>query len=264
MKCSLYSLVLLTSLSDLSGQVSSTTEGNRPKPEFEVASVRVNKTGTAGHRLEANIVAWKSEHNPFRFRAINTTLQMLACNAFGVQPFQLIDRPDWFDSNAYDVEAESGRPSTLDQQMLMLQALLADRFQLKVHFEDRLREVYFLTLGNSGTKVREIKEPDNRPSAAPTRGSVLWMGTADSFAQYLSFQFSSPLFAGSQGLPVVDRTGLRGTYDFGFHMPDSHDKDQWEGLRSAVESQLGLQLKRNKAPMRILVIDHVDAQPSEN
>jgi uncharacterized protein (TIGR03435 family) len=114
-----------------------------PKLAFEVASVRVNKAGTVGHRLEANISAWKADHNPLRFRAINTTLQMMVCKAFGVQPFQLISKPDWFDSNAYDVEAESPRPSSIDQQMLMLQVLLAERFQLKVHFEDRLREVYF-------------------------------------------------------------------------------------------------------------------------
>jgi uncharacterized protein (TIGR03435 family) len=189
---------------------------------------------------------------------------MLVCNAFGVQPFQLIDRPDWFDSNAYDVEAESGRPSTLDQQMLMLQVLLAERFQLKVHFEDQVREVYFLTVGGRGAKLREIKEADIRPPAASARSILWWMGTADSFAKYLSFQFSTSVYGGAQGLPVVDQTGLPGTYDFGLHLPESGDKDKSEGLRDSLESQLGLQLKRNKAPMRVLVIDHVDAQPSEN
>lgn len=179
--------------------------------------------------------------------------------------------PDWIDSDAdrYEVlakiddasfaamkampDAERGR-----QINLMEQALLADRFKLKVHFETRQMPVYALVVAKSGPKMAAAK-PDER---------ALLTGTGDGTSNVLTGQavtvsqlVSSPLLR-PEGRMVVDRTGLLGKYDFTLKSATGVDADG-PSLFTAMEEQLGLKLVSEKAPVEVIVVDSIE-RPDEN
>jgi bla regulator protein BlaR1 len=149
--------------------------------------------------------------------------------------------------------AERGR-----QTELMEQSLLADRFHLKVHFETRDLPVYTLTLAKGGPKLTPSK---------PGESSLL-TGVGDGQTNVLTAQaitmaqlIRSPLLR-PDGRMVIDRTGLTGAYDFTLKSSMDAGTDG-PSLFTAVKEQLGLQLVSTKAPLEVIVIDHID-RPDAN
>jgi uncharacterized protein (TIGR03435 family) len=181
--------------------------------------------------------------------------------------YQISGGPTWMDSDSerFDIVANAPGESTPtgDEVRLMLQTLLADRFQLKLHRETKDRPVYALIVAKNGLKLKE-SAPDKEFSSTfgGNRTSQLTMSkaTMEQFAVQLS----------NSGLerPVLDKTGLAGHYDItlnwipefaGPPAPDSNGVNVF----TAVQEQLGLKLEPQKAPVEILVIDHAE-KPSEN
>jgi uncharacterized protein (TIGR03435 family) len=188
------------------------------------------------------------------------------------------------------VEARFENPNaTKDQQRLMMQALLADRFKLTVHFETRELPVLGLVLlkpGVLGPKllphekgpacdavptISAEKVPSFFPTECDTQamrnvgGHALMMGSRNSTMAVLAGSLNS---AGGLGKPVVDRTGLIGRYDFrlewtldepGSPAADGPDTTFLEALKD----QLGMKLEPIRAPVKVLVVDHLE-RPSEN
>jgi uncharacterized protein (TIGR03435 family) len=195
--------------------------------------------------------------------------------------------PKWVFSDRYAIEAKADGLPTKDQMRLMMQSLLAERFQLAVHFETQQTAVFALTLvkpGKPGLKLRPHSEgppcEDSPATAFPPqcyvqmltmKGSELRSGaratTMDQLAEAISAM-------GKLDRTVVDRTGVSGEVDYDFEFvrdvnpnePASANPppaDPGPTLLQAVREQLGLKLEPAKVPLWVLSIDHIE-RPSEN
>ena len=146
--------------------------------------------------------------------------------------------------------------------MKMLQTLLADRFKLVVHHEEKMRDAYVLEVRNNAPKL--AKGNGEGATTSNGRGHIVGTNhTMDRFAQVLSRQMD---------LPVVNRTGLEGTYNIDLQWtPDSARLARPEGgpvadgpsIFTAIQEQLGLRLRAAKVPVDVLVIDHAQ-KPDAN
>jgi uncharacterized protein (TIGR03435 family) len=257
-------------------------------PSFEVASVRQNASGSGREQV------W---HNDNSYRVANLSLSELIRNAWGAHASaQLTGGPesllsDHFDINTKISDADTKRLSTMQradsnrQVDLMMQDLLADRFGLKVHTETKELPVFVLTIAKSGMKFHaSVPVPSSTPGAPPephTSMNVRWSSksidlaatnqTIDTLISWLARQTEL------ESRPVLDKTGLSGTFDYSVQWtPESMsarskagdpaaaaDDPSGPSLFTALQDQLGLKLESQKAPVEILVIDHVEP-PSAN
>ena len=228
--------------------------------EFEVASVKTNKTG----QREGGITAIGGG----RFRATNIPLKILLATAYDVNFEQISGGPDWLDSERYDVEAKPDRLATTPQIHLMLQALLAQRFGLVLRRETREMPIFALVLDKGTSKMRVHDGPEVDFAIRPgDQGQVVCTGVSMSrFALFLSIRLRRT---------VVDKTGLAGVYDFELAWsPDEPQRDEGPGappqpdpsgtsIFTAVREQLGLKLVSERGPVEFPNITHVE-RPSEN
>ncbi len=123
------------------------------KPAFEVASIRPSKLTIVGGRVR---------RDPSQLSIVNLTLKEMIIYAWDVQPFQVLGEPPWADSDRFDVSAKPERAVQYHDVMLMMQSLLADRFQLTMHRETRGLPIYALVRarkdGKLGLGIVEAKE----------------------------------------------------------------------------------------------------------
>lgn len=224
--------------------------------------------------------------------------------AYKLEPWEaktaMADAPKWVRTDLYEIEARAEGNPTKDQMRLMVQSMLAERFKLAVHFDNREVPVFALTLvkpGRPGPKLRPHSEgppcPDlATPSVPPGKsdvfppncdtqqirvkpGNVTLMGSRNSSMQSLANAVrSAGSLSGEIDRAVVDRTGLQGTFDFTVEWngglsnpvpsgPDAPPDMPGTSFLDAVHEQLGLKLVTSRDQVRILVIDHVE-RPSEN
>jgi bla regulator protein BlaR1 len=198
--------------------------------------------------------------------------------------------PKWVSEDRFNIQAKAaqGNP-TKDQMRLMMQALLADRFKLAVHFETQESPVLALVLvkpGKLGPKLRLHSEgppcdAPPSPDVFPPKCYVMMMSmNTGRMPIGASRDTTMPLIAdalpsmGGLARPVVDRTGLSGKFDFTLEWapePDSIPRAPGEpvpdiqgpSFQAALREQLGLKLESAKAPLQVLIIDRVE-RPSEN
>jgi uncharacterized protein (TIGR03435 family) len=212
------------------------------------------------------------------FRTFNMNLNDMIAIAYGVHPKQVIGAPDWFAVDLYDVDGvpdTPGRPN-LKQMGILLQKLLADRCQLKLHHESRELSVYAITVAGGGPKMAISKAAPNDPQGFGFRGlgdlSVINMNMKD---------FAMGMQSAVTDKPVVDQTGLKDRYDFKLKWtpddsqfaqfrtalpitpPKTDDPNAPPSLYTAIQEQIGLKIEATKAPDDVIVIDHVE-KPSAN
>ncbi len=201
--------------------------------------------------------------------------------------------PAWINSDHYNINAKAeGNPSPEMMQGPMLQALLEERFKLKIRRETRSEPVYTLTVAKGGAKLQQAKEctPIDRTKplepvrprqkqycGSPRRSGIILSGgsniTFDSHGVSLD-EFSKSL-ASILGRPVVNKTGIAGEFDFELeflpdessagirlHLPHSDGADA-PSIFTALQEQLGLRLESTRGLGEFLVIDSVE-RPSEN
>jgi uncharacterized protein (TIGR03435 family) len=266
------------------------------KPQFEVASVKPNKLGGPPVRMGTEGGRFIAENYPlilvllFAYRSPAGTYLLRE---------HVIGGPSWIDSDRFDIEAkvEGGSRGVSSEQMLrMVQSLLQDRFQLRVHRETRQLPVYNLVIAKSGVKMKlaadqslphsddEDDQPGKEPSglirgetavAYTPSGEMVLEGMAVPVTPNSTIRRShslpprslTTLLQGSLGRPVIDKTGLKGLFDFRFQFVRqalSPNPDvSGPSIFTAIEEQLGLKLESAKGPVEVLVIDHVE-RPSEN
>jgi uncharacterized protein (TIGR03435 family) len=206
-----------------------------------------------------------------RVRAVNETMNDLISFSYGIHIRQIAGGPPWFASDRFFIEGvpdAAGQPN-LKQFRSMMQKLLADRFNLKFHYEQRELSVYALTVGKAGPKMtRSLGNPEGPPDDEFSRSA--WMKetntTMAEFTKALQYVLDRP---------VVDHTGLTGRWDFrvqwtpdesqfgGMVPSSSGNPNAAPGLFTAIQEQVGLKLELVKAPADVLVIDHVE-KPSAN
>jgi len=223
-------------------------------PAFDAASVKLNP---AGYGPSAR---WKD--SPGRLHCTDVPLKWVIMRAYKVQDSQ-ISGPGWLDSEGYDID--STFPADAGRQPTMLQTLLAERFKLALHHETKERPVYLLRVSKGGPKLHEVQDVAGG-FQMKTDGPMRHMGSKTSMARLAGF------LSDQLRMPVVDQTDLKGTFDIAldFTLDDSapHNgtdlREAMAPIRTAVETQLGLQLELKKQPMEILVVDHVERVPVEN
>src|SRR5580658_7671377 len=244
-----------------------------PRPafnEFEVATIK-----PAADEQSGAFIRMQSAH---RFHVKNYSLKSLVGAAYNLTPRAISGGPAWAVSDHYDILA--GTPGeiqpNLDEQMSMLRKLLADRFKLTFHRDQKEFSIYALSITKNGPKLKESTAP---PEKLPELVSVVFPDRVLLPARNTTMaEFASHLMnRGVLDRPVVDKTGLSGKYDFELEWAD--DETQFGGkLRkrasaedgsdkpdffAAVQQQLGLRLDATKGLVDVLIIDQVE-RPSEN
>lgn len=270
-------------------------------PVFEVASVKpsiADRTAAATKRSWGDVTG--------RVTLVHIPLQYLLLQVYDLQPNQL-SGPTWLESEFFDIFAVVPAGAPKKQIPLMFQALLAERFKLKFHRETQVAQVYALVVGKGGPKLKESMPDDTdvAPSMKLTgngeKTSISGTDTGPFGRAKLTFangfvhgEFASITMRAlaeflSQGgkfdLPVVDMTGLRGSYQVpldysmsemslatGRQPADQVNADQpvpkasdpsGVSLRESLQ-KLGLKLERRRLPNEKFVIDHVERTPTPN
>jgi uncharacterized protein (TIGR03435 family) len=222
---------------------------------FEVASIKP-------HPEPITFSSDPSVHG-MRVTATASTLHDLITTAYHVRYDQISSGPSWAESDHFDIsaKAEGEGALTMEQARPMLQALLADRFQLKIHLETREVAMYALVIRKTGAKLQQSAPADESKSGITANSSGMHLtvskGTMAQLALWLS--------GNGAGRPVMDKTGLIGSYTYELtwvNGPPGPD-DQTPSLFTALQEQLGLRLEATKGPSQIVVIDHAE-KPSAN
>ena len=219
---------------------------------FAVASVKENKSGALGQNAEST---------PGRFSARNAPLRGLIMDAYEIdQRIQLTGGPGWIETARWDIEGKADEKVDRPTVHRMLQALLAERFNLVVHHETKEMPVYFLVVAKGGPKLRDLKSANDRTPAPDTR-------LVGSRGAFIGFTLGLTRMLGRI---VIDKTGITGSYDMRLELPTEDYPPVTAGnaqmpasatagaaVLAAIEPQLGLKLESGKAAVDVLVIDSV-------
>jgi uncharacterized protein (TIGR03435 family) len=230
-------------------------------PAFEAASVKLNE-GSAPY----------FNAGPGQFEMRNYPLKIFILMAYGVNNYSF-SGPDWLDSVKVDVVAKlpasaAGWSPAERPRMtgVLLQGLLAERFKLKVHREEKVIPGYELVVAPGGPKMRRVEATQARGVAVP--GSIT--------AQSIPIAQIVASVASTLGRPVKNMTGLSGYYEFnlkwsledtmlaGAENTSVAPGDRPPSIFTALQEQIGLRLKPQQFPMQIVVVDHVERVPTEN
>jgi uncharacterized protein (TIGR03435 family) len=229
---------------------------------FEVASVKE-------HPDPAHVIGITT--SGLRLEAQAEMVRGLIMWAYDLKNYQVISPPavlSGIGDTMYDIaaKAEGETPPTKAVFRQMLQGLLADRFKLQVHWENRERPVYELVVGKSGPKLKQ-----SAPDATP--GGRLQVNGRNYEVTRTKATISDVVDAISNAFldrPVVDKTGLEGTYDIKLvYTPSTRANAGGEpgpddiSVFTAVQDQLGLKLEARTASVRTMVVDRVE-RPSGN
>jgi len=286
---------------------------NEPKLSFEVATVKPAPPLNGGP-VAIGMRGGPGTNDPGRVTYNGVPLILLLQNAYGVKRYQ-ISGPSWLDTERFDIVAKVPDGATKEQFNIMLQNLLVERFGIAFHRETKEFPLYELSVAKNGPKLKpaapapagvsetatgEKQGPppigkDGIPQLPAGRPNAIMMmrpGQMRIVATMQPLQRLADMLGNQLGSPVIDKTGLRGNYDFklefavepGQGLPGlppppppppggdagpakggfASDPSDAPSLFNAVQEQLGLKLEKRKGPLEVLVIDHAEKTPSEN
>lgn len=226
---------------------------------------------------------------PDGFKCEGTTLRGLISNAYVVTGSSvkgmIVGGPAWIATQAFDVQVKVDPPTVArwsklseeaedEERRSVLRELLVDRFQLKLHREQREMPAFALTVVKSGSKLQPPVEETNLPADVP-KSRINFYGRGYMQGHFATLGNLSRSLAGEPeiaGRPVIDKTGLTGQYDFTLHWASfdpgsaaapTDPGEQWPALFTALEEQLGLKPQPEKDQIEVIVVDSVE-KPSEN
>ncbi len=248
------------------GQSADTPPKADAPPKFDVADVHVSAKSPNANQSGGFLRAG-------RYEIRKGTMVDLVRLAYGVDGDKVLSGPAWLDTDRFDIIAKAPQSTPPDTLKLMLQALLADRFKLVVHPDTKPMSVFVLSLGKGKPKIKESEgqgspgcqgQPQNpQPGVIPYAIVACRNMTMETFAQNLR-----GMAGGYLNNPVVDQTGLKGSWDIDI---------KWTGrgqlaaagadgisIFDAVDKQLGLKLEPQKVPMPVIVVDSVNQKPTDN
>jgi uncharacterized protein (TIGR03435 family) len=215
-------------------------------PAFEAATIKPSKDqpGHSGSHSRTGMIVLTGQ-----------TLKGLICAAYQVKDFQVSGGPKWMDDDRFDVNAKAEGAADGTQLKSMLQNLLADRFQLVFHHEQKIGPAYALVLSKSGLKIKPVEGATGSNSHGG-KGQLTVTGmTMPRLADLLTRELKTP---------VVDLAETTGAYDFKLEWSIEGDaNDAQSALFAALQQQLGLKLESRKLPIDLIVVDRAE-KPSEN
>jgi len=252
---------------------------------FDVASVKANNSGPAGTKIN---------FQGNRMNLVNVPLRAIIQLAYGIsQPTRLVV-PNWVSVERFDIVATADESLSLERRRVLMQALLADRFQMVAHTETREQSAFGLVLARSDGRLGpsllhstavcsnrplggDAEPPTDSPTDQPrvvcgvrpgTPGKVVLVGVP---INLVASALSVPM-----GRTVFDKTGLTGLYDVelsfapevqqtpGAPPADAATVDESRpSILSAIQDQLGLKLNSEKEKIDVLVVDRIE-HPTEN
>src|SRR5262245_17424949 len=270
------------------------------RPAFEVASIRPS------YNAPSQAVSAAGSTSGTQFRIAGLTIRDYISMGYSVKLNQ-ISGPDWITTERFDIAATLPEGSRPDQVPSMMQTLLEDRFELKTHREKKEFPVYALRVSSGGLKMTEVpsdpgieqsdsKTPETFTRQGSGRGIFLDLGQGSSFnfannrfeAKKLTMASLAGMVERFLDRPVIDLTGLNGSYDVAFDLspedyrvmliraataaglvmsPDSlrmldaspAPASLFDGL-----AKFGLKLEGHRAPLDVLVVDSIRRTPTEN
>lgn len=262
-----------------------------PKLAFDVASVKQNKTGDpAPHSNSPLGPGTVFVQTGGYFKATDLPLATYVYFAYKIQGGEgkalQSQLPDWVNTENYDIEARTSKPNvTKDEMRLMMRSLLAERFKFTIHTETKQEPVLAMTLikpGKTGPGLQPHPANSCKTDPLPRGGEMLgkfpalcggFLSLAPSARTLQSVggrDITMPFIAngltwmGQSDRPVIDRTGLTGTWDFALEWapdppPGQAPTDEPSGATffQAVKEQLGIKLESQKAPLDVLVVEHI-------
>ena len=250
----------VVSLTDVSAQ--------SPVPAFEVASVRPNNSDdppSLGLPPGGAVVA------------TNVPLQNIIVNAYGVPPFRVVGAPDWIERERFDITAKPPAGSDPGQVLLMMRALLAERFKLRVHRETSEQPIYALVVARTDGRLGPNLKPASTDCSAADKASGPLPPSPDSPCAGLMGVGPTGGTIVSNGQPlrrltsalsmavsrtVIDGTGLEGPFDVRLRWSADVNVGPAQGdtpsIFTALLEQLGLKLEPGRGPVDVLVIDSVE------
>ncbi len=222
---------------------------------FEVASVKPARPDAAGMLRGGPGTA-----DPEAFTIESFALKdLITYFSFHLRAFQ-VSGPAWIENTRYDIAAKVAPGATKEQRDLMMQNLLVERFRLKFHYEEKTHAAYDLVVDKRGFKLKPpTRETDvgevNRQNAAMTgQKAMISMYAVDGGRGFYAIaatvnEFRGVLESQLDGVPVLDKTGIRGTYNFRIqYVPGNGATDSsLPSLFTAVEECCGLKLQPVKA-----------------
>jgi uncharacterized protein (TIGR03435 family) len=266
------------------------TLAQAPAPRFQIVAIKPVAAAEMGNGSFHGMGAV----DPTRWRAQALTLSPLVASAYGI-PWAAFNRalglPDWALKTAYDIDAVLPPHTRRAQVPLMVRAMLADRFKMEAHLETRpLRAVALrvakrgaqlipdpacgradlpLTInaalaGNSRQALRFGRAPTAAPACGEARRTVQGGMIEIRFRGMSMAQLAD--YAATSNLPVIDATGLKGTFDFSVRYPAISGPNAADAQAQAYFNQLGLILNRQrtaKLPVPVVVVDRI-APPTPN
>ena len=262
---SLTFVLLATTLISADAQTTQTAQPAAP-PAFDVASIRPH---TPLPHERSHIYSSSNDGN---FRTMNVSLKALIQYAFDMPESRIIDAPAWTSSQPFDIEAKSDDavaqrlhdlPSDQAKpiKLVMIQSLLADRFGLKTHREQRQLPIYELVAAKTGSKLTPTKSD----------GLTINHGPDHFNGQGITLPLIAQELSRDAGRVIIDKSGITGRFDIDLRwQPDDAPPVRLNGeetslpsLFTALQEQLGLHLEAAKGPVEVLVIDDVHP-PSSN
>ena len=237
-------------------------------PKFDVLTVKPSRPdeGRGGPRFSGHETMWTA-----------FTVETIIGLGYGLHPSQLVNEPDWFKTDRWDVVGipdTEGRPSPAQFDELS-HDLLATRFGMKFHMEQRELSAYVITVAKGGPKLLPT-------ASGPNDSGQIRAGYGDATIHNMTVaNFGKWFQTDVLDRPVIDRTGLTGFYDFSLKWtPDEsqflqrgpnraqmtsvpEDMSQEPALNEAAQQQLGLKIERMKTMVPVMVIDHAE-KPGAN
>lgn len=226
-------------------------------PAFEAADVHVSPAGSTpgggflpGGRIE--------------FRAM--TLLRLIVQAYSVRPDAVVSTTSWLDTDRFDVVAKASTAAAQPALRTMLQGLLTERFGLSIQRAEKPQPVNALVPGKNGPpKESSAGEPDCK---AGNEENIRIFACQNMTVAALveALPRVAPAYF---DIPMVDRTGLKGAYDFKLqYLPRGQLPPGTEGnslsLFTSIEKQLGVKVERQTAPVQVLIVEHANRTPADN
>ena len=274
------------------------------RPEFEVASIKPAEKIDAMSGAQVHV---GMQIDGAQMHATYFSLKDLIRIAYKVKDHQVVG-PDWISTDRFNIHATLPAGTSRDQVPEMMQTLLEQRFQLKMHRGSKEFPVYAIVLAKDGaSKLKpsplepEVVDANGRKAPVDVQGSGGRGGTTIKFgrgayytfadnkfeAHKLSMQILADTLTRYVERPVVDMTGLEGTYDVmleftpedyrvllirsaiyaGVTLPPealmflqgASDESIFKGLQT-----VGLKLEQRKAPLEVLLIDSMNKTPTDN